>query len=219
MNKLEQFFYHGIHKPVLKWSNYFNVYEKYLSKFVDKEINVLEIGVAEGGSLEMWQYYFGYKTKVFGVDINSNCKKFESDQTKIYIGDQEDDAFLSYLINELPDLDFILDDGGHQMNQQIKTFLYLFKKIKGGGVYICEDTHSSYWSCLGGALQRPGTFIEFTKTLIDYVNGFHWEVSIAQDKLYYTKNIDGLHFYDSMVIIEKCKTPKEKGMLVESPKK
>ena len=53
-------------KYSIKWSNYFQVYEKILSNYRNKKIKFVEIGVANGGSLFMWKKYFGKKAKIIG---------------------------------------------------------------------------------------------------------------------------------------------------------
>ena len=67
--KLKEIFW-DLEKGSTKWSGYFDVYEKHLSKFIGKEPRILEIGVLGGGSIEMWQKYFGADTAVIGVDVN-----------------------------------------------------------------------------------------------------------------------------------------------------
>ena len=61
---------------VNKWKHYFEIYDRHLSRFRDREITVLEIGVAGGGSLEIWRKYFGPKAKIVGLDINPDCSRF-----------------------------------------------------------------------------------------------------------------------------------------------
>ena len=56
---LRSIFDSGLSLRCDKWDSYFEVYEEYLSKFVNKSPVVVEIGVAGGGSLEMWKKYFG----------------------------------------------------------------------------------------------------------------------------------------------------------------
>ena len=75
-----------------------------------------------GGSLQMWQHYFKGNATIYAVDINPECKKFETDSVKIFIGSQEDKKFLQKLSSELPQIDLLIDDGGHSMKQQITTF-------------------------------------------------------------------------------------------------
>ena len=53
----------------LKIDTYFQVYEEIFSKYVDKEIIFVEVGVLGGGSLQMWKEYFGEKARIIGIDI------------------------------------------------------------------------------------------------------------------------------------------------------
>ena len=62
-----------------KWVKYFDVYEENFLKFKGKNITFVEIGVSNGGSLEIWKKYFGPNSKIIGIDINPECKKFEKD--------------------------------------------------------------------------------------------------------------------------------------------
>lgn len=47
--------------------HYFDIYERHFEKFIGKGINILEIGVSHGGSLQMWKDYFGDKAMIFGL--------------------------------------------------------------------------------------------------------------------------------------------------------
>ena len=66
-----------------KWHHYFDIYEKYLSRFIGKNPTILEIGVKDGGSLELWDNYFVNKCKIYGVDINKKCKELEKNFNKL----------------------------------------------------------------------------------------------------------------------------------------
>ena len=61
-------------KYSVKWSGYFQVYEKIFSNYRNKKIKFVEIGVANGGSLFMWRNYFGKKAEIIGIDLNPNAK-------------------------------------------------------------------------------------------------------------------------------------------------
>jgi len=52
------------------------------NRFRNKEIVILEIGVLQGGSLQMWKDYFGDKAKIFGIDIDPRCKELEEKNIK-----------------------------------------------------------------------------------------------------------------------------------------
>jgi hypothetical protein len=202
MNDLQLYFEQNKGRLINKWHHYFEVYDTYLSKYRNKEIVILEIGVFQGGSLQMWKHYFGEKAKIYGVDINPDCKQFEEDNIEIFIGSQSDEKFLRELKSKIPPIDILIDDGGHEMKQQIVTFQELFSHIKKDGVYINEDLHTSYWFDYGGGYLRQGTFIEYSKKLIDQLNAYHSE----QEKFQvndFTKSAYSIHYYDSMIVIEK----------------
>lgn len=77
----------------------------------------------------MWEHYFKTSqndVQVYGIDIDPNCKQLEDDRVKIYVGSQEDRQFLQKVKEEIGEIDILIDDGGHTMNQQITTFEELF---------------------------------------------------------------------------------------------
>jgi len=94
MNDLEKYFRENDKRLIHKWVHYFDVYDRHFSRFRNKEIVILEIGVSQGGSLQMWKNYFGEKAKIFGIDIDPRCKDLEEDNIKIFIGSQSDRNFL-----------------------------------------------------------------------------------------------------------------------------
>lgn len=126
MRSLREIFESHNDRLLHKWNHYIEIYDKHFSIFRNKEIVFIEIGVSHGGSLQMWREYFGEKAFLIGVDINSECKKFEEENTKIFIGSQTDEKFLTDLKSKIPNVDILIDDGGHTMKQQITTFNVLF---------------------------------------------------------------------------------------------
>ena len=216
MNKFADFFYNQPKtKAIHKWVHYFDIYDKHFNKFKSKNPVILEIGVQNGGSLDMWNYYFDNNCKIYGVDIDQNCKKFEKDNIVIHIGDQGDEKFWDWTdgtdgTNGTDgtggiEFDIIIDDGGHFMNQQITTFEVLYDKVKNGGVYLCEDTHTSYWPAWDGGLLKKDTFIEYTKNFVDLINAYHInnESSNSLTSLDFRKKTSCISYYDSIVVLDK----------------
>lgn len=203
-NPLEEYFYSNTKNVIHKWVHYFEIYHKHFQRFVGKECVILEIGVDQGGSLQMWKHYFGSEAMIYGIDINPICKQYEEENIHIIIGSQSNREFLKELKSEIPKIDILIDDGGHTMEQQITTFEELFDHISDDGIYLCEDTHTSYWKEYGGGYAKNDSFIEFSKTLIDKLNAWHIRNNeIAVSNL--TLNVGSLHYYDSIFIIEKEK--------------
>ena len=204
ISDLEKYFRSNTDRLIHKWNHYFDVYERHFSRFRGKEIVILEIGVSHGGSLQMWKNYFGPGARIFGVDIDPRCKELEEENITIFIGSQSDKAFLESVKSQIPPLDILNDDGGHTMIQQIRSFEVLFSALKEDGVYLCEDLHTSYWLSHGGGYRRSGTFIEYSKRFIDYLNAYHSEQRALQVNDF-TRSVDSIHYYDSIIVLEKRK--------------
>ncbi len=212
VSQIEKYFYNNEKNLIHKWDHYFEIYDRHFRKHKNKDIVLLEVGVSRGGSLQMWSDYFGKGSKFFGIDIDPRCKEFENENTKIFIGSQSDREFLNYVKDNIPPIDILIDDGGHYMNQQIILFEELFGYVKKNGVYLCEDTHSSYWLVFGGGCKRRGTFIEYSKNFIDMLNAFHSEQRKYKTNNF-TKSVHGIHYYDSVLVIEKRKRKKPKDVV------
>lgn len=203
MNDLEKYFTNNTGRELHKWRHYFDAYEKHFARFRGTDVHLVEFGVSHGGSLDMWREYFGPKAKIYGVDINPKCKELETDNIKIFIGDQEDRNFLKSLVKQIPRIDILIDDGGHTMRQQINTFEELFPHISDRGVFLSEDLHTSYWSGWGGGYKKSGTFIEYSKNFIDHIHAWHSEQKRKLKVSEFTRSVHSLHYYDSILVIEK----------------
>jgi hypothetical protein len=203
MHDLRRYFEGNTGRMLHKWTHYFEVYERHLERYRGTDVHVVEIGVYQGGSLQMWKSYFGDRARIHGVDVHPDCRRFEEERVRVLIGDQGDRDFLRRLARELPRIDVLIDDGGHAMQQQIATFEELFPHVAPDGVYICEDTHTSYWDEYGGGYRRPGTFMEYSKALIDQLNAWHSREPDAFAVSDFTRSAHAMHFYDSLVVVEK----------------
>jgi len=203
MNDLEAYFLNSPHRMIHKWLHYFEVYERHLSRFRGTDVNLVEIGVYQGGSLQMWKHYFGERARIWGVDINPDVARFEEDRIRIIVGDQSDRDFLRAVIDSVPRIDILIDDGGHTMLQQRTTMEELFPKIDANGVYICEDLHTSYWPEFGGGHLDPRSFIEFSKNYIDRLNAWHSQDLRSLSVSEFTRTAHSMHYYNSMLVIEK----------------
>ena len=210
-NDLENYFYNNKNnRLVSKWFHYFSIYDRYFSKYRNQPVSILEIGVYHGGSLQMWKDYFGDKVQVYGIDVNPKCKEFEEENITIFTGSQSDREFLRKIKSQIPPVDIILDDGGHTMKQQRVSFEELFDHVKEDGIYVCEDTHTSYWPEFGGGYRRRGTFVEYSKKLIDYLNVWHTN-KLSVDA--FSRSLYSISFYDSIIVFEK--QPREKPEYLE----
>jgi len=203
MGALRDYFERNTGRAIYKWLHYFEIYERHFERFRGRDVNLLEIGVFRGGSLQMWKHYFGPRATIYGVDVDPACREMEEERVRIMIGDQADRGFLRQLKAGIPRIDILIDDGGHIMAQQIATFEELYGHVADDGVYLCEDVHSSYWPKYGGGLRRPGTFVEYAKRLIDQLNAWHTLDPEQFEVDDFTLTTYGMHFYGSVLVIEK----------------
>ena len=207
------FSHHG--RMVDKWKHYFPVYERHFARYVNRPVTILEIGCGAGGSLQMWRRYFGPHARIVGLDIRPECQAFEEDQIAIRIGDQSDPAFLRHLINEFGSPDIVLDDGSHIMEHVVASFSFLYPRTARDGVYLVEDLHTAYWDEYGGGLNRPGSFIELCKNLVDELNADWTRGAVLPTD--FTRSTQSIHFYDSIAVFERGVILNKNAMVMPAP--
>lgn len=201
-NPLEEYFRNNKGRLIHKWMHYFDIYHRHFEKFRGKPIVVVEFGVSQGGSLQMWRDYFGEQATIYGIDIDERCAELGGPGTHVLIGDQEDRDFLRTVGERTGPIDVLIEDGGHTMGQQLATFDVMYPLVKEDGVFLIEDLHTSYWDEYGGGYRRPRTFMRRAKQLTDQLNAWHSHDSrlVVDD---FTRTTRSMHFYDSIVVFEK----------------
>lgn len=181
-----------------KYKKYFHIYDRIFDKFRERNITFVEVGVLNGGSLEIWKEYFNKNSRIIGIDLNPECKKFEENGIEIFIGDQSSEDFWDDFYKKVGNIDILLDDGGHTNIQQIITLAKSIKNINNNGIIVTEDTHSSYMSKFGNPSKY--SFINFAKRLIDDVN--YKFPNLGKFKNSFNDYIYSISFYESFVVFE-----------------
>lgn len=189
-----------------RFHNYTHVYNMIFNSIKDKNLTVLEIGVLNGSSVKMWSDYFK-NSKIVGIDVDELCKNYITNKIAIEIGNQTDINFLKYIKNTYPDIDILIDDGGHTWHQQKTTFIDMFPHIKSGGYYIIEDLTTSYLKGTVWDTNEEST-VDFLKRIVDDVNlnGKSIVGTLEADvsKLnIYELSIEYILFYKGICIIKK----------------
>ena len=203
--------------------HYSNAYSRYLRPYKYRRIKLLEIGIGGGNSygggesLNSWQMYFPF-AKIVGADIEEKSQ-LSNARTRIHRVDQGDDAALTGLAVEEQGFDVILDDGSHLSKHIIGTFKVLFPWLRSGGLYIVEDTQTSYWSfeqwdgCPPQHSHFSTTALGYFTELARYIN--HMELPASQRQelelsaggrayLDLAKEIRSIYFEHNLVIIQKA---------------
>jgi hypothetical protein len=194
---IHKIFYSNTGSPVTKWHHYLGVYDRHLSRYRNKPVRILEIGVWQGGSLRMWRKYFGASAIIYGIDIDPECARFNGSDGQVRIGSQTDANFLRNVVDEMGGVDVVIDDGSHISQHQRLSFSVLFPLLSSTGIYICEDTQTSY---LGYRFKT--SFVDFAKKIIDDLYAdFHGQPLTVQDA---NRSIEGIFFYNGIVLVEKA---------------
>ncbi len=161
-----------------KWSLYLTEYNRLFATYRDDPVRLLEIGIQNGGSLEIWSKYFSNAATLVGCDINPDCAylTYEDPRIGVIVGDANAPEIHERVIQRSPQFDIIIDDGSHLSGDIVKSFALYFPHIVENGIFIAEDLHCSYWHQFDGGLFDPYSSIAFFKRLADAVNHEHWGV-------------------------------------------
>jgi hypothetical protein len=114
--------------------HYLDVYDKLFAPFKDREINLLEVGIATGGSLKLWEDYFS-KAFIWGIDIIDEISYKYTDRVN----------WVQHNIKTWKDhatcFDIAIDDGSHFVEDQLAFINNVWPGLNSGGLMIIEDVH------------------------------------------------------------------------------
>ncbi len=185
---------------IWKWEHYFEIYHRHLAKFVATDAHIVEVGVYSGGSLGMWQSYFGPRCRISGIDIEDACRMYAREGVEIHIGDQADREFWRRFRQQAPPMDVVLDDGGHHPEQQMVTIEETLPYLQPGGVYLCEDVHGI-----------DNTFAAFAHGLANQLNAAQWQIDGDKTECAattYQAGVHSVHCYPFVIVIETRAAPR-----------
>ena len=197
-----------------KWLEYADHYRKHLPQpkrpgtSHGASVKLLEIGVQSGGSLVEWKRYYGSQSIIVGADIDPRCSRSNDPGNNIHveIGSQLNTTFLERICDKYGPFDVIIDDGGHTDTMITTSLFYMLPLDKclspDGGVYAVEDLHTMV------SQQHMRSPQAVTHSIIaDAFLAMHayWDLDRGA-KGYsdvFAGNVQGMHLYDSLLIIEK----------------
>lgn len=222
MKNIQEIYSSKSGKVTDKWESYLHFYNELFKPLKNTKISMLEIGIQNGGSHEVWAEYFASGERFIGCDIDQKCNnlKYKDERIKLVIGNVNKESTYKQITEIKESFDIIIDDGSHLSSDIINSFLIYFPHIKPGGIYIVEDIHTLYlrdWE--GGILNEVGA-MNFFKKIIDITNYQFWkdDLSIATffrtffDNKYNPETItkgwiESIEFRNSIITIKKSMTP------------
>jgi hypothetical protein len=206
-------------KKVSKSDVCFPVYEKWLGPYKDHPIKMLEIGVREGGSLEIWAKYFKNAELILGCDKNPAVANltFDDARIKLALGIASQKPAIDQILEHAKGgFDFIIDNGSHRSLDTIANFLMLFPLLRPGGLFVVEGMQHAYQTEYDGGYFNHRSAASFFRAVFDLVNVEHFRNDMTAEKLFQTfftnaklpevltnRSIGGVAAYDSMIVLEK----------------
>ena len=220
INTLRSVFTEHTGKVSDKWSIYLDEYNRLFVPYREQPVHLLEIGIQNGGSLEVWSKFFSNSAKLVGCDINPLCAQLQFDDPKITIvvADANTDEAEQNILAASLCFDIIIDDGSHHSGDIVRSFSRYFTHLSDGGLYVAEDIHCSYWKDCEGGIFHPHSSMAFFKRLADITNHEHWgtdktrcellksfshKYAIALDESSLA-HIHSIEFINSMCVIRKA---------------
>jgi|MEHZ01.6.fsa_nt_MEHZ011616902.1_11 hypothetical protein len=183
--------------------NFTSFYEQHFRTRRYDEMTILELGILNGKSLLTLQEYFPNAT-IHAIDINKESVKEYGPRIHTYLCSQDDESKLHDLFSEM-EFDIIIDDGSHMTLHQLKSLSFLFERVKPGGLYVCEDLHTSLIQSYVNSETIPlrlfenydGKIPEIDPKQNEYINDNLREVKV------YKRDVNGYKCYRCASINEK----------------
>ena len=201
-----------------KWSLILDVYERVLAALRDRPISLVEVGVQNGGSLEIWAKYFPSAAAIVGCDIDERCGALAFDDPRIcvVVGPVNTTRTARAILARANPFDVFIDDGSHRSPDVILSFCNYFPFLRPGGLYLVEDMHCAYRPEFQGGIRKANS-AAFFRALTDVMQVEYWKeqaavgdlmapflppaAAIDAEKL--ASQVASVAFYDSLCIIEK----------------
>lgn len=177
------------------------IYPTFLENKRKEKLTILEIGLGDnkngtGNSNYFWKEYFPNSI----LYIMDKDYEYNDGLAMVLKGDQSNIEDLKNITQKIKKCDLIIDDGSHQPEHQIKTFIHLFDNLlEDGGIYIIEDIECNYWnskSTVYGYEVGYMNAVDFFKTRVDEINS---EFSKKRNNL----KISQIMFSKNCIIIKK----------------
>jgi len=161
-------YHHGYHR----------FYYPILRGLEKSNVRFLEIGVADGRSMKIWNQYFVNAEHLYGIGYKNHQTVYQDkidEKNTLFMGDQSDTEFLKRFIGDSGGcFDIVIDDGSHVPSHVKTSFETLWDCVNPNGYYIIEDIETSYWkksaSIYGYSLSNEPSIVEYFKSKVDDVN-------------------------------------------------
>ena len=120
-------------------------YKTILRPLLHYPLNLLELGIHKGGSLQYWDDFLeNPETKIVGLDLELPSINV-SDRVIMIKADQNDTEKLNEIAKTHGPFDFIIDDASHFAKETQNCWDIFWPSVKQGGYYVIEDWAVGYF--------------------------------------------------------------------------
>lgn len=160
------------------------VYDMLFSPYKNKSINLCEIGIEGGASLQTFSEYFAL-ANIYGMELLDNkieeCKNLNIPRTTVLKTDASSKDFLHHSFKEAnQQFDIIIDDSMHITDHQLNIIEVATNYLKSGGILIIEDLYrNDPEDIFDSAIKDQFSFYSFI--ICHHDNRVSWD----NDKIWY----------------------------------
>ena len=210
-----------------KWESYFSTYDALLRPLRTKPVSLLEIGVQNGGSLEIWAKYLPRAKWIVGCDIDPRCGAlaFKDPRIRVVVGDANVQDTFDRIAAIARQYAIVIDDGSHMPTDVIASFARYFPLLIPGGLYVIEDLHCAYRETHHGSISGSSSAIDFLQLLVDVINYEHWRRQLSVQSLLkdffpggrlpqflLDGSVHSVAFQNSMAIVRRATVPSNRKL-------
>lgn len=196
--------------------NYTEIYSELLHDYRDKKVLITQIGSSTQDTPTVWESFLPH-SEIHLLDLEGKNKQYH----RIYVHSfkKYDRSLLEQLLKKWGAIDIFIDNGQFPHADQLEMLEMIFPQLKLGGIYIIENTQSSYWQTLGGGgspempLSAPTSLIENLKLKIDDLLYSAARTQIADPKktpdhirkdfTHWQRDLKWISFYKGLVVLKK----------------
>jgi cephalosporin hydroxylase len=168
------------------WHGYTPHYEKHFADLRDEPVVLVEIGVASGASMRMWDEWFTHPdASMLGLEIDPNNPGDISSRALVVTTDGTNASYSG------PELDIVIDDGSHTSDDIVAAFKNWWPRVKSGGWYVIEDLAVQWRNDYGGTLDGSPAV---------------WQIHAAAEELmqHRDNNYIEVHIYNEIAFLRKA---------------
>ena len=173
---------------------YAKIYEKYLHKFKEKKLNIIELGSFYGNASAALFFFFK-NSQIYSADINPDMYIYRSKRLENFFTDTSSRSSIENdILKKNIKFDIVIEDASHMLKDQIISLFILFKILKPGGYFIIEEIDFPESRDDMRINQEFPDLKTILKKIIQKEN-FESKYISLDEKNYFLNNVDFIKFY------------------------